>query len=72
MVGAPLVGELLLELVVRGSNPSGVALLLESIDRGWSPIGWRIASRILGKKMKPLVGCCDPTIPHVQSGYTLM
>ncbi len=30
-----LVGELLLELLVRGSNPSGVGLLLESAVRGW-------------------------------------
>ncbi len=32
-----LVGELLLELLVRGSNPSGVGLLLESAVRGWNP-----------------------------------
>jgi hypothetical protein len=32
-----LVGELLLELLVRGSNPSGVGLLLESVVRGWNP-----------------------------------
>ncbi len=32
-----LVGELLLELLVRGSNPSGVGLLLESVVRGWDP-----------------------------------
>jgi hypothetical protein len=32
-----LVGELLLELFVRGSNPSGVGLLLESVVRGWNP-----------------------------------
>jgi hypothetical protein len=32
-----LVGELLLELLVRGSNPSGVGLLLESLVRGWNP-----------------------------------
>jgi hypothetical protein len=32
-----LVGELLLELLVRGSNPSGVGLLLESAVRGWDP-----------------------------------
>jgi hypothetical protein len=29
-----LVGELLLELLVKGSNPSGIGLLLESIVRG--------------------------------------
>jgi hypothetical protein len=29
-----LVGELLLELLVRGSNPSGVGLLQESVVRG--------------------------------------
>ena len=28
---------MLLELLVRGSNPSGVGLLLESIVRGWNP-----------------------------------
>ena len=28
---------MLLELLVRGSNPSGVRLLLESIVRGWNP-----------------------------------
>ncbi len=49
-----LVGELLLELLVRGSNPSGVGLLLGSIVRGWSPIGWRVASRTLGQGFKPL------------------
>ncbi len=32
-----LVGELLLELLVRGSNPSGVRLLLESVVRVWNP-----------------------------------
>ena len=32
-----LVGELLLELLVRGSNPLGVGLLLESVVRGWNP-----------------------------------
>jgi hypothetical protein len=32
-----LVGELLLELLVRGSNPSGVGLILESVVRGWNP-----------------------------------
>ncbi len=32
-----LVGELLLELLVRDSNPSGVGLLLESVVRGWNP-----------------------------------
>ena len=31
-----LVGELLLELLVRGSNPLGVGLLLESVVRGWN------------------------------------
>jgi hypothetical protein len=33
-----LVGELLLELLVRGSNSAGVGLLLESVVRGWNPI----------------------------------
>ncbi len=28
---------MLLELLVRGSNPSGVRLLLESVVRGWDP-----------------------------------
>jgi hypothetical protein len=32
-----LVGELFQELLVRGSNPSGVRLLLESVVRGWDP-----------------------------------
>jgi hypothetical protein len=32
-----LVGELLLKLLVRGSNPSGVRLLLESVVRGSNP-----------------------------------
>ncbi len=39
MLGAvrvQMVGELLLELLVRGSNPSGVGLLLESVVRGWN------------------------------------
>ncbi len=67
-VGAPLDQELLLELLVRGSNPSGVALLLVSVVRGWSPIGWRMASRTLDQGFKPLVGV---GVPHVQSGYTV-
>ncbi len=32
-----MVGELLLELLVRGLNPSGVRLLLESAVRGGDP-----------------------------------
>ncbi len=28
---------MLLELLVRGSNPSGVGLLLEFVVRGWNP-----------------------------------
>jgi hypothetical protein len=32
-----LVGELLIELLVRGSNPSGLGLLLESVVGGWNP-----------------------------------
>ena len=35
-VRVQLVGELLLELLVRGSNPLGVGLLLESVVRGWN------------------------------------
>jgi hypothetical protein len=58
-----LVGELLLELLVRGSNPSGVGLLLESVVRGWSPIGWTVASRTLGQGFKPLIGGWGPTCP---------
>ncbi len=42
-----LVGELLLELLVRGSNPSGVGLLLGSIDRGWSPSGGELLPELL-------------------------
>jgi hypothetical protein len=32
-----MVGELLLELLVGGSNPSGVELLLDSTVRDWDP-----------------------------------
>jgi hypothetical protein len=32
-----LVEELLLALLVKGSNPSGVGLLLESAVKGWDP-----------------------------------
>ncbi len=32
-----MVGELLLDLLVRGSNPSGVGLLLGFVVRSWNP-----------------------------------
>ncbi len=32
-----MVGELLLDLLVRGSNPSGVGLLLGFVVRRWNP-----------------------------------
>ena len=57
-----LVGELLLELLVRGLNFSGVGLFLGSTVRGWSPTGSRAASRTLGQGFKPLRCCIAPRI----------
>jgi hypothetical protein len=48
-----LVGELLLELLVRGSNPSGVGLLLGSIVRGWSPIDGELLLELLVRGSNP-------------------
>ncbi len=67
-----MVGELLLELLVRGSNPSGVGLLLGSIDRGWSTTGWRVASRTLGQGFKPLRCWTAPGIRKTGVGAPLV
>ncbi len=48
-----MVGELLLELLVRGSNPSGVGLLLGSIVRGWSPIDGELLLELLVRGSNP-------------------
>jgi hypothetical protein len=65
-----LVGELLLELLVRGSNPSGVELLLESVVRGWSPtcpirVHLRVdAGKHTASKVCISFVCQKPSVPH--------
>ncbi len=61
-------GELLLELLFRGSNPSGVGLLLVSESGVGAPLDGKLLLELLSRGSNPSSGV---EVSHVQSRYTV-